>query len=205
MSRAPVTRPYRGVAAGERVAARRARLLAACLEEVALDGVAAVTVRAVADRAGLTRRYFYESFSDRDALLAAAFDTLRDEIAAAIGGALEPLHAAGAGFDQRARAAIAAALAVVLDTPAKARLLLAANEGTLAPRRAAALDAFVGLVAAELPPETAPEEAALRARMITGGLIEAVDAWLRGALAPDLDRDALVARTAALAAALARG
>jgi AcrR family transcriptional regulator len=198
------SRPYRGIPADERVAARRARLLAACLEEVDAVGVADATVRSIATRAGLTRRYFYESFGDLDALLAAAFDALRDEVTAAVATALEPLHRSGASFEARAGTSIAAALAVVLDEPAKARLLLASGgeHGPLAPRRAASLDAFVALVAAELP-DRDRDDAALRARMIAGGLIETVDAWLRGALPPSVDRERLLAQATAMAAALA--
>ena len=202
MSDAP-SRPYRGVPADARVAARRERLLAACLEEVDAVGVAGVTVRAVGERAGLTRRYFYESFDDLDALLAAAFDALRDEITAAVARVLAPLHAEGAPFEARARASIAAALAVVLDTPAKGRLLLAAGDGPLARRRHAALDAFVALVAEELPGAEPPAARELRARMIAGGLLELADAWLRGALPPEVDRDELVAHATRMATALA--
>lgn len=203
MSESALTRPYRGVPADARVAARRERLLAACLAEVDAVGVTGVTVRAVGERAGLTRRYFYESFDGLDALLAAAFDALRDEITAAISVVLEPLHAADAGFEARARASIGAALAVVLDTPAKARLLLAAGDGPLAGRRHAALDAFVALVAEELPASVEPAARQLRARMIAGGLLELADAWLRGALPASVDRDELLAHATRMATELA--
>ncbi len=85
-----VVRPYRGIPADARVAERRARLLAAALDEIAGGGVAALSVRAICARAGLTRRYFYESFGDLDALLLAAFDDLHGEIADAIVAALAP-------------------------------------------------------------------------------------------------------------------
>ena len=76
-----VVRPYRGVSADDRRADRRARLLEAGLDLVGEVGVAEVTAEAVAARAGLSKRYFYESFADRDALLVAAssgvFETVR--------------------------------------------------------------------------------------------------------------------------------
>lgn len=198
-----VVRPYRGIPADARVADRRARLLAAALEELAAGGVAALSVRAICARAGLTRRYFYESFSDLDALLVAAFDDLHEEIADAIVAALDAVR--GAPFDERARAAIGAALAIVLATPAKARLMIAAGgeHGALAARRAEAVDAFATLVADAIatPPGPASPPSPIAARMVTGGLIETVDAWLRGAV--DLDERQLVEEAARLAAALA--
>ena len=69
-----VARPYRGRSAEERVAERRAALVGACLDIVAEQGPIGVTVEAVCLRAGLTKRYFYESFRDRDALLLVILD-----------------------------------------------------------------------------------------------------------------------------------
>ncbi|MDT7643129.1 MAG: hypothetical protein QOC75_129, partial [Pseudonocardiales bacterium] len=69
-----VVRPYRGVSADERRTERRQRLVTACLDLVGEGGVSTVTAQAVAERAGLTRRYFYESFADRDAVLVEALD-----------------------------------------------------------------------------------------------------------------------------------
>ncbi|MDW5595679.1 TetR family transcriptional regulator [Conexibacter stalactiti] len=196
----PVERPYRGIPADARVADRRERLLAAARAEIAAGGVAALSVRAICTRAGLTRRYFYESFSDLDALLLAAFDALHAEIADAVVGALAQVREQP--FDVRARAAIGAGLEVVVAEPAKARLLVAAGgeHGALAARRAEAVDAFATLVAAELP---GPPEARspIAARMVTGGLIETVDAWLRGVV--PLDEEGLIAEAARLASALA--
>lgn len=199
-----VVRPYRGIPADARVADRRERLLTAARAEIAAGGVAALSVRAICTRAGLTRRYFYESFDDLDALLLAAFDALHAEIADAIVGALAEVREQP--FDARARAAIGAGLEIVVAEPAKARLLVAAGgeHGALAARRAEAVDAFATLVAAEISsPPTPPEERSpIAARMVTGGLIETVDAWLRGVV--PLSEEELIAEAARLAAALAR-
>ncbi|MGV7904576.1 TetR family transcriptional regulator, partial [Mycobacterium kansasii] len=59
-----VVRPWRGVSAEDRRSARRAQLLEACLDVVGDAGVEAVTADAVAQRAGLSKRYFYEAFAD---------------------------------------------------------------------------------------------------------------------------------------------
>lgn len=58
----------------DRRAARRAMLLEAGLELMGSEGVAATTMRATCRQAGLTERYFYESFESRDDLVLAVFD-----------------------------------------------------------------------------------------------------------------------------------
>ena len=80
----PVVRPYRGISAAERRADRRRRLLDGGLDVLAEVGVAGLTMTAVCARAGLTERYFYESFRDRDGLLRALSDQLADEVTEAI-------------------------------------------------------------------------------------------------------------------------
>jgi len=80
MSDSSLVRPYRGVAADDRIAARRSALMDAALEVFAADGWAALSARRVCEQAGLTRRYFYESFDDIDALIGAVFDRVADEV-----------------------------------------------------------------------------------------------------------------------------
>src|SRR5690348_15017019 len=70
MSSARVPRnPYCGVSAGARVAARRSRLLAAGLELFGTQGYLPTTIDQVCTEAGLTKRYFYESFRSCEDLL----------------------------------------------------------------------------------------------------------------------------------------
>ena len=68
------TRPYKGVPADQRIAERRARLVQAGLELFGTRGIAATRVDDVCAEAGLTKRYFYESFSSLDELAVAAVD-----------------------------------------------------------------------------------------------------------------------------------
>ena len=70
-----MSRSYGGVSAEERVAARRARLVAAARELLAQAGWRGTSLRAVCARSGLADRYFYESFESRDALLTATRST----------------------------------------------------------------------------------------------------------------------------------
>src|SRR5271170_4350828 len=76
MPAAPSARPYRGVEAAARLAARRGRLLAAGLDLLGGDrqDISALTVREVCRHASLATRYFYESFADKDEFVAGVFD-----------------------------------------------------------------------------------------------------------------------------------
>src|SRR3954469_8076467 len=73
-------RAYGGISAGERIAARRAKLLDAGLELFGTRGFGATGVKDVCREAGVTDRYFYESFNDGRALFLAVFDRLTDEL-----------------------------------------------------------------------------------------------------------------------------
>src|SRR6201995_4988654 len=83
MATVPATsaRPYGGVDAADRLATRRARLLEAGLDLLGGDGAAELTVRGVCRRAGVAARYFYESFTDKDELIGAVFDSVIAELA----------------------------------------------------------------------------------------------------------------------------
>lgn len=67
-------RRYGGVSAEDRRRERRERLLEAGLELLGTRGYAQTTVSDVLERAGLTSRYFYEHFENREALLRAVYD-----------------------------------------------------------------------------------------------------------------------------------
>lgn len=83
--------PYGGVSAAARVASRRDRLLAAGLELFGTQGYLRTTIDQVCAQAGLTKRYFYESFRSCEDLLGALVRSLWVEAArrgmAAVGAA----------------------------------------------------------------------------------------------------------------------
>lgn len=62
-------RAYRGLAQEDRVAARRTRFVEAGIELFGTQGFRGATVRGICAVAGLTDRYFYESFASLEALL----------------------------------------------------------------------------------------------------------------------------------------
>src|SRR5438105_12011502 len=73
-------RPYNGVSAEDRIAARRERLLDAGLQEFGTRGYAQTGVKDICRAAGLTDRYFYESFKDSSELFVAVFDRVTERL-----------------------------------------------------------------------------------------------------------------------------
>jgi AcrR family transcriptional regulator len=80
----PTPRRYRGISAEERRAARRRQLLDAALEIAGTRGVERTTMTAICSEAGLTERYFYESFDARDQLLLALVDEIAEQVRTAV-------------------------------------------------------------------------------------------------------------------------
>jgi AcrR family transcriptional regulator len=185
MSVAP-TRPYRGIAADDRRAARRARLVEAGLELLGTEGWRATTVRGICEQAQLTPRYFYESFADLDALLVAVLDEIVAEAAQAV---LDAVQAAPDDARAKTRAAIGAFIELLTDDPRKARAAFIEAMGSepLMRRRLDTLHAFARLTADQArafyrPPASADRIVDLTAMLLVGGLAEALLAWLDGTL-----------------------
>ncbi len=178
MSRA--VRTYRGASAQERRADRHARLLAACLDTVGDAGVLGVTVDAVCARAGLTKRYFYEAFADRDA----AIEAVADDVYAGLYGSIVAALRRADG-DQRARAATAVEVfAATLDADPRIARLYAESPGhpRLLARRDAAVDLFADLVLDDVL-RLAPadrEQARTAAVLVVAGTTHVVTRWLAG-------------------------
>jgi AcrR family transcriptional regulator len=188
---ADVVRPYRGVSAGERRDLRRTQLLEACLDVVAELGVAGTTVEAVGARAGLSKRYFYESFADREAILVAALDSFFATARAAVAPALsEP----AASTEERLTRTVAALVRALTADPRAARLYVeSSRHPALEVRRIAAYDDFAALLLRYgLEVELAPTDARAQAvaLLIVSGTTEVMARWLAGDL--DLDEAAVV-------------
>lgn len=74
----PPHRPYAGEAPEQRIARRRAAFIAAGRTLFSSLGYRKTTVRALCAEAGLTDRYFYESFASVEDLLVAVYEELMD-------------------------------------------------------------------------------------------------------------------------------
>ena len=112
---------WRGTTADERAGQRRRQLLDAAHGLLGTEGAAGVTVRAVTRSAGLSPRFFYESFADRDALVIAAWEEQYDEVAALVAVAVGE---ADESFRQRIRAALMTVARWFEERPERAVVML---------------------------------------------------------------------------------
>lgn len=75
----PLSRAYRGASPHQRVEQRRAQLVDAGVDLFGTIGYRAATIDHICARAGLSKRYFYESFPDSEALLLACYERCTNE------------------------------------------------------------------------------------------------------------------------------
>jgi AcrR family transcriptional regulator len=194
-------RVYGGVAGDERLAERRAQLLAAGLDLLASDdGVRAFTVRGVCREAGLASRYFYESFPDAGSLAAVLFDATVDGLTTAALTALDEADTTDTAA--LARIGVDAIVGHIVEDPRRGRLLFSpalAALPVIAERRSSSTRLFVGLLGDQalgrrhVGTDSAPDVAT---EMLVGGLAQAVSAWLNGDIV--MDRESFVDRCAEL-------
>jgi AcrR family transcriptional regulator len=119
--------PYGGVSARERVAARRDRLLEAGLELFGTQGYRRTTIDQVCAEAGLTKRYFYESFLSCKDLLSALVRGLWAEAARHGMAAVEA--AAPAGPHARIRQGIGAVVGYYTGDTRRGRVTFVESAG----------------------------------------------------------------------------
>lgn len=117
----PKARRYRGVDAAERVLERRRQFVAAGVECFGTRGYHAVTVRELCVEAQLTERYFYESFKDREALFAAVYEDLIEQLRRDFTTAALPRAPA---LDEMARAGIGAFFRGLQKDPRCGRIIM---------------------------------------------------------------------------------
>jgi AcrR family transcriptional regulator len=175
-------RPYGGISAEDRHAERRRRLLDVGLELFGTKGIAATTIADVCAQAGLTKRYFYESFATIDELAGAVFD----DVTARLVERVAPAIAAGAGVDPRP--ALTVYLRAVLGDPRLARLLgVESRTPALAERQAAFGNRAVTLWFDSAPGADDPAQR-LRAHAFAGALEAVALAWTGGELDLSVDQ-----------------
>jgi AcrR family transcriptional regulator len=116
-------RSYGGQSTEERQTMRRGRFVDAGRVVFAREGFHATTVKALCQEAGLTERYFYESYSSRDVLFMQVCTSVAEELRASIMRALGEVKN-GADAFVLTRAALHECCRVFLTDPTVARLLL---------------------------------------------------------------------------------
>jgi AcrR family transcriptional regulator len=184
-------RAYGGLSAAERVAQRRERLLGAALELYGTRGFLASGVKDVCREAGVTDRYFYESFRDGSELFTELFDRETGRLLTTVAGAVgnvDPVPAA------QVRSAIGTFVRVLADDPRKARVIFieAPSAGTEVERHMRRrLREFAQLVAATARPHLSAD---VPDRLVEVGAVALVGAiervmieWLDGGLRASAD------------------
>lgn len=142
---------------------------------VALLGCAegpSLTVRAVCRAAGLTERYFYESFADRDEFVRAVYDDVCTRAMSTLMTAETP------------RDAVERFVALMVDDPTRGRVLLLAPavEPVLTRSGAEWMPSFIELLQHKLTRITDPALATMVATGLIGALTALFTAYLNGRL-----------------------
>jgi AcrR family transcriptional regulator len=181
-------RRYRGSSTDERRAQRREQFLRAAIEVYGQQGYRKATVKAVCEAAGLTERYFYESFSNSEELLVASFRA----VTSFLQGELEKAGAKTPGGPvERARTMLNAYYEALKSHPQSARVFLVEISG-VSPAVDQALKVslreFGDLLARTLDPDgegRAADEPLLRAGVV-GGVIHIALSWIASGYAQPL-------------------
>jgi AcrR family transcriptional regulator len=124
----PVKRAWRGESPDERAQQRRERLMAAALEAFGRKGVTRTTMRDICREAGLTQRYFYETFQNTEHAFDEVYNRLKQ---ASLVRVMAALADARQDIEHLARAGLHAFYTYIQEDPRRARIMLldASSEG----------------------------------------------------------------------------
>lgn len=183
--RVELVRHWRGMPPHERQEARRRRLLGAGLEVFGTDGFRAATVSRICREAGLTNRYFYEHFADREACLRAVYDGLVTEAQRRLA---EAIGTPGAELEERVSAAVDAYVGFSLEDPRRPRVIAVESVGVspaMEERRRSVRHEIAALFTAEYEREVRSGSAVDRpfgkqALALVGAANELVVDWVLG-------------------------
>lgn len=183
-------RTWRGQSLEERRAERRERLIEAGIELFGTRGYQRSSVKAVCEKAGLTERYFYEAFDDREALLAGIFGILvadtRDATLAAIEGSTEDIYT-------RLELGLRAFFAALTEDPRRARIQEIETVGvseSLEAQRREALHLYAGLIADQVRQEPGWTGDDRRLEVLSLGMVGAVNEQLIDFVLGQIDLEA---------------
>jgi AcrR family transcriptional regulator len=174
---------------------QRERLLDAIANVVAEKSYAGTRVADITDYAGVSRKTFYELFTDKEECFLAAFDAINKLLMDRMASALTDLS--DSNWRVRVRALLGEFLRFLAAEPAFARMciveVLGSGSAGLA-RRDAAIEAFVPIVDSIPRSQPGAEQwlAPLTPVFVTGGILEVIYAAIRrGEIAtlPELEDD----------------
>jgi AcrR family transcriptional regulator len=199
-------RSYGGKTAEERRQERRLRLVEATVALLAEHGEPGTTMTAICARAGLTERYFYESFAHREDAMLAALDHVSELIA---GAAVRVIEETPGSPEERVHAVMASFVELVSRQPAVGLVAVVHASATprLRARRHELIGTFADLVATEAAQlygaDAWPaDRARLHGVVYIAGLAELVASWLTGEV--ELSPEQLTETASDLFASLSR-
>ncbi|MGA9286446.1 MAG: TetR/AcrR family transcriptional regulator [Solirubrobacteraceae bacterium] len=181
---------------------QRRRLLAACAEVVSQRGLEGATVGRVCEQAAVSRRTFYELFSDREDCLLAALERVIERL----GQRVVPAYREEGRWRERVRSALTLLLEALDADSDSARLCILESPRAgqeLLERRRRVLDALAEAIdegrsearaGAEPPP--------LTAQGVVGGVLSVIHARLIGGSTPHLAAEAKTANGTVRGAAI---
>jgi AcrR family transcriptional regulator len=179
-------RPYRGIAPDERRAQRRRRLIEAAIAVYGERGYRQSTVKAVCEAAGLTERYFYESFANSEELLIAGFNAVTFSVFEEVTRAAQ---AAGRSRKARTHAMLSSYFKALQRDPRSARVFLVEIRGVsreVDTAFDAALREIGRQVARIMAPPGRQDDELLQAGVV-GGVIHIALRWIEQGYEPSLD------------------
>ena len=182
-------RRYGGASFEDRLSERRERLIRAAVEMFGKAGREGATVAAICAHAGLTSRYFYESFPNRDALFLEAYRLVQGELLAQIERARDaanPVRGALTGF-----------YAALAEHPGLARVFLLDPHGREAAMQAAGRETATRLVKLFAP----NVQTHLAAAGMLGAIVDIARRWIESDFAEPVETVVSVALPFARAAA----
>jgi AcrR family transcriptional regulator len=189
----PTQRPYRGVKRDERRERRRLDLIAAAIAVYGKRGYRHSTVKAVCDRAGLTERYFYESFENSEAVLAACYAAVALAVLAELleaGAGAKVTGVGDAARTERMRTMLRAYFRRLKRDPRTAKLFLMEIRGVGPVVEASfenSLREFGRAISATLAPRGARRDPMLEAGAV-GGIMHIALHWIGDGYRPSVNR-----------------
>jgi AcrR family transcriptional regulator len=184
-------RSYGGVSATERVAARREKLIESGLDLFGTQGFASTGVKDLCRHAGLTDRYFYESFRDSSELFVAVFDRVAGGLFNTV---MRAVGAAQPDPESQVRAAIESYVRALAEDPRKGRVIFiepvaagarAEQHARASVRQFASAVSMVG--SAHLPPELPEYALQMGGLSMVGAIQRVMTEWHDGHLKATVD------------------
>lgn len=149
---------------------QRARIVTATFEVCAARGASNVTVAHVVERSGVSRRTFYELFSDREDCFLAAFEQALDYAAERV----LPAYESGGSWREKIRAGLTALLGFLDEEPVIGRFLVvdsfSGGAATLARRGEVVAKLTDALERGRAEAKTAPTAPPLTGEGLVGGV-----------------------------------